>query len=191
LTDRVIADRYAQALVGLVSDLKELDRINSEIELISNLLEIDNSFRKFFLSPRILPGIKKELFQNVFKDRVSDDVLNLFLLIIDKHREGIFSELAKRFKTLADQIRGVETGTVITAVPIQDDEFQALENAVQKFSRRRITLIKEVDPGIIGGVVLWLGDHVIDGSIRYRLETIKRNLLEIKTHMPESSKDLS
>ena len=184
MTDRVVADRYAQALVGMVSNIEELDRIDNEIQAISDLLISDDTFRRFFLSPRVLPGVKKDLIKKIFSERVSSDVLNMILLIIDKHRENIVSEIARRFSELADELRGVESGTVITAIPMVDEDFKLLETTVQKFSKRRITLNQEVDPDLIGGIVLWLGDHVIDGSIKHRLETIRRDLLEIKTHMP-------
>ncbi|MFH1514680.1 MAG: ATP synthase F1 subunit delta [bacterium] len=185
MTDRVVADRYAQAIVGLVSDVKELDVIDAEINLISDLLEQDETFRRFFLSPRVLPRVKKEFIRKVFLGKISTNILNMLLLIIDKHREKIVPGISDRFSTLANELRGVESGTVITAVPLRDDEFEMLQKKVQKFSQREITLHREVDPSLIGGVVLWLGDHVIDGSIRFRLESIKRRLLEVKTHLPE------
>lgn len=183
MTDRVVASRYAQALVGLVSDLKELDRFDEDIEFIKDLLNKDDVFRKFFLSPRVLPKNKKDLIKNVFSDKLSPEVINMLLLIIDKHRENIIFEFAQRFDELSDELRGVETGKVITAVPIEDENFNLLEQKVQKFSGRKITLLREVDPAIIGGVILWLGNKVIDGSIRYRLETLKKDLLELKTSL--------
>lgn len=184
MTDSVVADRYAQALVGTISDLNELDRIDAEINLVGKLLETDVTFKRFFLSPRVPQSDKKALIRKVFSELICADVLHLIYLIIDKHRENITTKIAKRFSALADELKGVEAGTVITAVEMHDDEFKLLEAKVQKFSGRKITLEREVDPSLIGGIILWLGNHVIDGSIRYRLDCIRRDLLEVKTHLP-------
>jgi F-type H+-transporting ATPase subunit delta len=182
----VIADRYAQALVGMISDLKELDRIDAELTLFSNLFKTDDRFRRFFLSPRVLTEKKKEFIRLIFKDQFSKEVINLILLIIDKHRENLALDITQRFDNLADEVRGVESGTVITAVPLHKDDFTLLEDRIQIFSKRRITLVQKVDPSIIGGVVLWLGNHVVDGSIRYRLEMVRRDLLALKSHMTQT-----
>lgn len=182
MSNSVVADRYAQALVGMISDMSELDRIDSEINLISQIIETDDTFKRFFLSPRVPQADKKALMKSVFSDKISSDVLNLILLIIDKHRENIVTLIAKRFSALANNLRGVEAGTVITAVPMTDTEFKMLSATVQKFSGRKITLERKIDPSLIGGVVLWLGNHVIDGSISHRLDSIKRKLLEVKSH---------
>ena len=167
----------------MVSNLNELDRIDTEINLVGKLIETDDTFRRFFLSPRVPQSDKKALIKKVFSDLICSDVLNLILLIIDKHRENITAKIANRFSELAAELKGVEAGTVITAVKMHDDEFKLLEAKVQKFSGRKITLEREVDPSLIGGIVLWLGNHVIDGSIRYRLDSIRRDLLEVKTHL--------
>ena len=183
MTNSVVADRYAQALVGMISDLKELDKMDAEINFVGQVIETDDSFRRFFLSPRVPQADKKALVTSVFADKISSDLLHLILLIIDKHREKITSLIAKRFSALANELRGVQTGTVITAVPMNDVEFKMLEASVQKFSGRKITLERKIDPSLIGGVVLWLGNHVVDGSIQYKLDSIKSRLLEVKTHL--------
>ena len=151
--------------------------------LVSHIIQTDDSFRRFFLSPRVPQSDKKALIKKVFADRISNDVLNLILLIIDKHRENITTLIAKRFSDHANALRGVEAGTVITAVEMSESDFKMLQKKVQRFSGRNITLKREIDPALIGGIVLWLGNHVIDGSIRHRLDDIKRHLLKGKTHL--------
>ena len=185
MTDKIVADRYAKALVDTTTDLSQIDRLYRETAHVAQMIEKDESLRKFLLSPLVVPSVKKEIVKKAFEGSISKELMNLIFLIIDKHREAIITDVFTRFDQLAQELRGVETGTVISAVPINEDDFNLLEEKVQKFSRRRITLKREVDPSIIGGVVLWLGDHVIDGSVKNRLETIRRNLLELKPQLSE------
>jgi F-type H+-transporting ATPase subunit delta len=185
LASTIIAERYAHALIEMMANLAEIDRASNDLTSVIKIIESDDKFRKFFLSPRIMPASKKELVGKVLAGRVSKSVTNLIFIMIDKHRENIIFDVFEQFKHLANEIRGVETGTVITAVPMDDRDFKLLEEKVQRFSGRRVTLSSQVDPSIIGGVVLWLGNHVIDGSIRHRLDTIRRNLMELKPQLQQ------
>jgi len=183
LTNRIVAERYARALISTISSLAEIDRISNDLNQLVQIVQHDDVFRKFFLSPRVTPSTKKDLIRKTIGDRISKNVTNLVLILIDKHRENMLIDVLERFQVLADELRGVESGTVITAIPMDDRDFNLLEETVQRFSGRQITLKREIDQSLIGGVVLWLGNHVIDGSIRYRLETIRRRLMELKPQL--------
>lgn len=180
MTNKIVTDRYAQALIDTMTDLNQIDKLHHETNYVSQIIEKDESLRKILLSPRVIPSVKKDIIKKAFEGSISNILMNLIFLMIDKRRENLIVDVFKRFDQLAEEIRGVEAGTVITAIPMSDDDFQLLQEKVQKFSKRRITLQREIDPSIIGGVILWLGNHVIDGSVKNRLETIRRNLTELK-----------
>jgi len=166
-----------------MTSLAEIDRAGNDLRFIVKIVEGDDRFQKFFLSPRIMPSTKKELIGKILTGKVLKSVINLVYIMIDKHRENMLVDVFERFKQLADEIRGVESGTIITAVPMDERDFQLLEERIQRFSGRRVTLNREIDPSIIGGVVLWLGHHVIDGSIQHRLDVIRRRLLDLKPQL--------
>lgn len=106
-------------------------------------------------------------------------MLNLILLLIDKNRGGMVVDVANRFSQLADELRGVENGALTTAVPIPDELFQRLEAAVQRFSLHKIILDRKVDPSIVGGAIVKLGNLVIDGSIRHRLSRFREEMMKV------------
>ena len=179
----IVADRYAKALLTILGeDQTQLDQIDDELDMVGRLLVEDPRFADFLANPRITPGDKKAVVKKAFAAQLSPKTLNLMLLLIDKHRETDLLDIAARFSHLADLKRGVEKAEVISAVPLPADQLAKLTAEVQRFSRHNVQLIPTVDPDIIGGVILKLGDRVIDGSIRFRLQELRRTLQSATVH---------
>jgi F-type H+-transporting ATPase subunit delta len=164
-----IADRYARALLALASTTEELDLFDSQLEQIVELDEKDESLVRFLTHPKVEKLKKKDLVSKVLGPYLSRYVLSMVLLVIDKNRGHLLVDVAKRFNQIADEVRGVEKGTVISAIQLPDDLFQRLERKIQRFSDRNIILQQELDPAIIGGVIVKLGNHIFDGSVRAKL----------------------
>lgn len=180
---QIVADRYAQALMQLTGNqLPELNRLDDDLDALALLLEQQPKLAAFLENPHILPADKKGVIQRVFGERVHPWVLNLILLLIDKHRERELTGIAHRFSRLADERRGVEEAVVITAVPLPAGQLEKLTAQVQRFSRHEVKLVTQVDPSILGGVILRLGNRIIDGSVRHRLQELKRTLQATTVH---------
>jgi F-type H+-transporting ATPase subunit delta len=101
----------------------------------------------------------------------------LLYLLIDKNRAAWIAEIASRFSYFADKMRGVDRGRVISAVELSQDQKTKLEDVLDRHSEHDIALTYETDPGLIAGLVVKIGDHVIDGSAAHRLELFRRALL--------------
>lgn len=179
----IVGERYAQALLALAGpDSGELDRLDDDLDALGEILATTPSLGAFLENPRILTADKKALVTKVFGDRVSPRILNLMQILIDKHREKELAGIAMRFSQLADERRGVEEAEVITAVPLPAAKFEALTQQVQRFSTHNVRLVQTVDPAILGGVILRLGNRIIDGSVRSTLQDLKRTLQSAQVH---------
>ncbi len=179
MLDKVIADRYARALVGLAPTPDLLDKFDDELDAIVEFNRRDPSLVKFLAHPKVEATKKKELVRKALGQYLSPYVLNLILLMIDKKRGGLIVDVARRFSQLADEMRGVEIGMLTTAVPIPDEIFARLEAKIQRFSMHKIVLERHVEPAIIGGAIVKLGNLVLDGSIRHRLRRFREEMLKI------------
>lgn len=177
-----IADRYAKALLDLAPAIEELNLYDGQLDSIIALNAKDSSLVRFLAHPKVEKPKKKELVIKVLAPHLSKHVLSLILLLIDKNRGHLLIEVAKRFCQLADEMRGVQNGIVISAVPMPDDLFQRLEKRVQKFSNHHIVLERKVDPGLIGGVVVKLGNLIFDGSVHTRLVHIRDEMMRVNVH---------
>jgi len=164
-----IADRYAKALLELAPAIEELNLYNGQLDGLIAMDAKDPSLVRFLAHPKVEKPKKKELVMKVLAPHLSKHVLSLILLLIDKNRGYLLIEVAKRFSQIADEVRGVQNGIVISAIPMPDDLFQRLEKRVQKFSEQNIVLERRIDPELIGGVIVKLGNHIFDGSVHTRL----------------------
>ena len=102
--------------------------------------------------------------------------LNLARLLIAKGRTLEAREVADAFNRLADEHEGLAQAEITTAVPLQDDQVAAMEQRLGEALGKQITATAAVDSDIIGGVVLRIDDHLIDGSVRTRLRRLRQEL---------------
>ena len=165
-----IADRYTKALLELASSTEEVDLFANQLDRIVELDEKDKTLIRFLSHPKVDAVKKKDLVKKVLGPYLSRYVLSTILLMIDNKRGYLVIEAAKRFSQIADEVRGVEKGTVITAVRLPDDLFKRIDEDIQRFSERNIVLQQELDPSMIGGVIIKLGNHIYDGSVRAKLQ---------------------
>ena len=107
-------------------------------------------------------------------------LLNLALLLVHRDRTSLGPQVREAFQELLDARRGIAHAVVTTAVPISDSESRAVADKLSEISGARVVVQTQVDDAIIGGLVARIGDKLIDGSTRSRLESLKRRLEEAR-----------
>ncbi|KRT64709.1 MAG: ATP synthase F1 subunit delta, F-type H+-transporting ATPase subunit delta [Chloroflexi bacterium CSP1-4] len=107
---------------------------------------------------------------------ISRPVLNLVLLLLRRGRIDLLPRVAREFARLDDLRNGVVNATATSAAPLDPDEVRALTARLQRLTGGRVELTTNVDPSLLGGVVVRLGDRLIDGSVRGRLERLRSRL---------------
>jgi len=174
---KLIADRYAQAILQSCPDLETIETLNNELVLMRDTWNKSPETREFFMNPKIPPKIKARIISDALEKRISSYMLNLLILLIEKNRQDILPDIADRYTELTDRARGVEHAEIVVARPIPEDLEGRLLKAVQRFSTRDVEIALRIDPSIYGGVKIRLGDRVIDGSLRWRFEALRRAML--------------
>lgn len=174
---RVIADRYARAVLKSCPDLATIERVMNELDMVRNTYESIESFKNFLTDPKLPAMLKSRVLRTAMSGKISSNTLDLLLLLIQKHRQNIIPEIAVRYAELVDQVRGVEQAEIIVALPIPPELENRLREMVQRFSSRQVEISFLARPEILGGVIVRLGDRVIDGSLRRRFEDLRRAML--------------
>jgi len=167
-----LARRYVLPLFEVARDKNLLDTIAADLKLLGETLQSSAELRTFVDSPTIARSLKREVLSTLFKD-ASPFTLNFMRVAIDKKRSEIFILASKFFDELVSQHRGETHGIVQSAQPLDDASFAAIEKAVSSKFGTRVMLTKTVDPGLLGGVRIKVGNQVIDASIKGRLEKLK------------------
>jgi F-type H+-transporting ATPase subunit delta len=174
---KVVADRWARAVLQTCPDLATIERVKDELTVLGEAYTSSKETRSFLQNPKMPASIKNQILENALSKSMSPEVMRLLNLLLMKRRQNILPEIAERFSNLTDQFRGVEHAEITTAVSITPDLEKSLHDAVQRFSTRQVETSFRIDPLILGGVQIRLGDNVVDGSLRHRFEEIRRTML--------------
>ncbi len=168
--------RYAQAAFELALEKNELEKWQEALEKILEI-STDEEFMALLESPRLPFETKKELLLQRLGE-IHPLAMNLTLLLVHKGTLRLMGEIYRQYLSLLDAHRGVERAKVIAAVPLSDEERNSIAIGLGKLMERKVVVDHRVDPSIIGGFVARVGDLLIDGSIRQRLESLKKSLVE-------------
>lgn len=176
MAGEVAAKRHAQAVFEIAVETNELDKWRSDLELIAGVFG-DAELLPLLESPNIRFEDKAEVVVRNLSG-VGEKVLNLAKLIIQKRRVRIMPQLAVEYGMLMDRYQGIEHAVVTTASPIDAVMEANFKDQLAKITGSRIELSSKVDPDIIGGFVARVGDKVVDGSVRNRLQNLKQNIAQ-------------
>ena len=160
--------KYAKAIFEIAQEEGKL--VEYGIESVPQAIE-------FFSNPQVDPKLKKELLQKCFKKELSKDVYHFLLLLVDKHRFVLFPAIVDEYRALSNEARGILIADVTTATAASKKQQKAIADKLEQITGKKVELRLHEDKSLIGGVVVKIGDHRIDGSVAGRLETMKRKLL--------------
>jgi F-type H+-transporting ATPase subunit delta len=170
----VSAKRHAQAVFQIALEEKQLDRWLADLEKISAVLG-DADIAAVLASPRVRMDKKRDVLNRGLKG-MSPMAMNLALLLVEKNRLHLARSLAVEYRRLMNGYLGMELAEVTTAIPISAQEGESIGKGLAAISGKRVTVESSVDPAILGGFVAKLGDKLIDGSARTRLQELRKTI---------------
>lgn len=171
------AGRYARALFEAASDPDDrgVSAVARDLETVLALFAQPQVARVF--RHRLVPPAKKQaLIDEVLRGRVHPLVQNLIRLLVDKGREDILSDIAAAYKRLVEAAHGVAGVEIRTAADLGADGYSALQRKLSAILGHPVRLHPRVDPELLGGVILKIGDTLYDASVKRRLERLHRLL---------------
>jgi F-type H+-transporting ATPase subunit delta len=168
--------RYAQAAFELAFEKNELEGWQEDLAKIAALTE-DEELMALLQNPRLSFQAKKDFLQERL-GKIHPLAFNLALLLVSKERLNVSGDILRQYKGLLDAHQGIERARVTTAFPLGDEEREAISRRLGKIVDRKVVVEAQVDSSIIGGFIARIGDKLIDGSIRQKLETLRKNLAE-------------
>jgi F-type H+-transporting ATPase subunit delta len=174
-----IAKRYAKALIEIAEEMNKLDKITKDVQFIDSLIKDSRELQLFLKSPIIKEDKKKEILKEIFSDsRVDPVTLKFILLLVEKNREDLLHDIVRTYRQLYDEKMGIVTAEITTAVEISDSEKKKIEKKILELTRaNKVNPIYKVDPSIIGGVIIRIGDTVYDASIRRKIQLLREQLV--------------
>ncbi len=175
-----VATRYARALVDLATRPGEAvapERVLEELALFEEALRVSPALRNVLLSPAVPAPQKRSLVSRLVRQLGLSDLVRRFLLVVtDRRRMGLLGEIREAAEQTLDERMGVVRVEVTSARELTPAQREALENGLARVTGLRPRTSFRIEPELIGGAVARIGSTIYDGSVRGRLEALKRRL---------------
>jgi len=177
-----VARRYAAALFRTAKKTEQVDRILDDLKAIADFLRKDPSLKNFLEAPQILDQYKRGLLTTAFKDLISEALFSFLVVVLDKHRIAHLQAMAKEYERLVKEDQGILQARVITTRALDPIFRGRLKEELEKNTGKKIEMLPKIDPQIIGGMIVILGNKIIDRSIRHQLDELKEEMLALRVH---------
>ena len=172
----VVAKRYAKALFQLAQQKGLVAETETQLKLIVNVVEGNADFRAFLTAPNITLETKKQMLIQAFGAEVSQIVLNLVGILIERGREGEMAAVLAAYLQVAGEVLGRADAHVISSQPMTDIEQSKLAEKFGALLGKTIRVTNSVNPDLLGGLTVRIGDTLYDGSLRGKLERLDKSL---------------
>ena len=169
------ARRYAQAVFAIALEQGEPDRWLDDLALLSDAMANDD-FANFLDAPQPTLSQKINLIEETLGDSVSRLALNLISLLASRNSARLAPSITESYQEMLDEHNGIERAEIVSAVTLSGEQQQRIETMLKDIVGKNITATSRVEPHILGGFVARVGDKVIDGSTRTRLDDLRRQL---------------
>jgi len=170
-----IARVYAEALFDVAKEKDKLDEVRSEIADFADALEEDQEMQVFFFSPTFSSEEKREGLEKAISG-ATEEFRNFLDLLIEKHRMAVLFRIRRSFEKMwRAENRKIDV-TVTSAIELDPEIAKRIGKAIEEQTGQSVELTSRVDDAILGGLVLQVGNMVLDASIRNRLEKLRKSV---------------
>lgn len=170
--------RYAKAVMELSLEKEKVQAVESDMRSVSSVLEENLNLRDVLTSPVLRTSDKQSVLNEIFSgaDALTKE---LFMLLGENKRVGLLGEIARQFIQLYEKMQGQDIAQVTTAVPLTPELETKILNQLMRITGKEVTVVNQVDPSLIGGFILRVGDLEYNASVSGTLANLKRDLIHI------------
>ena len=172
--DTVVAKRYAKALFELASEGGVVSDVEAQLKLIADALKQDEEIGKFLSLPNVDPAAKLAVLKSAFGERISALVLNTLKLIITRGRQSIIENVYEAYIKIAGDVLGQAHATVYSARQLSEAELAGILVEFGSITGKKIIAQQSVDPSLLGGIQVRIGDRLYDGSLSGKLDRLEK-----------------
>ena len=177
MREPTIAKNYAETLLELAQRQGELRSWGDMLDSIAEAMESDKRLRMFLESPRVSAQKKNEVLQKAYGAQLPRNFLRFLQALVNNRRQMLIPEIAHAYHDLVDQVEGRVHASVTVAREADDADRDLIVNQLSRVLGKQVVPHFHVNPSILGGVIVRVGDTVLDGSVRRRLATLRSRML--------------
>jgi F-type H+-transporting ATPase subunit delta len=172
-----VARVYSEALFGVAAGKNAVEDTSRELEAFLKLVRDNRDVEVFLTTPVLEPSVKVAKLRQALEGRASDSVTDFLCLLVEKRRMPALESIVAAFRDQADLHANRVRIAVRTARPLSDGMHREIEDALRAALAKEVVVDAEVEPALLGGAVVSVGDKLYDGSIRKRLSAFRKQIM--------------
>lgn len=178
MRDTTVAGRYARALFIVTEKRGETVPALDDLRAMQQLLAPGTPVGALFVTPQVKLADKREALKRVLEGKALNSVVMFVDLLLRKKRLRELGMITLEFEALVENKQGIQRAHLVSAVPLLPAEIDRARTELEQLTSSHILLTTEIDPALLGGVLVHIGDRVIDRTVKTLLERIEQQLLE-------------
>lgn len=175
----LVSKTYSEAIFEVALEEGRLAELQQDFEFVGSALKSHPEFFEIIKTPKINITEKKAVLQETFGGHISQTLLNFLKIIIDKNRGTDILDIKRDFDARVDEHHGVVKATVESVVPLTENQLADLTKKMVAMTGKKVDVTTVINPELLGGLVIKLGDRIIDGSVKFKLQGMLEGLTQI------------
>jgi len=172
-----LAVLYARSLFEVAREQGRLEELREQLGQFAEALEEHRELSVFFFTPYFSTKEKQDGLRRVL-DGADDSLLNFLSLLIEKHRMPVIFRIRQQYERMWQRENRMLPVEITSAIELDTDTTETLVRRIGERDERKVALVTRVDPEILGGIVVRVGNSILDASIRTRLEQLRRHVAQ-------------
>ena len=177
---KLVLRPYATALFEIAEEQDEIKAFSEQVNVVIEVIEQNPDYMELLLHPKITLDQKIELIETVFKDKIADEITGTLTIILRKGRQGVLLDILAEFLEMVSSHLGIVKAMVTSAVELNNQQLEQIKIKIQSTTDKDVELHAEVDKALIGGMIIRVGDNVVDASTLGRIREIKEGLMNLQ-----------
>ncbi len=174
----LVSRRYSTALFDLAVESNSVDTLYAEASSLVKTLKNETDFLKVINHPEVTLEQKEELFNTIFKGKISETFFGLFNVVLHKNREEELIAILDAFIAKCEELKGIVEATVVSARALTDIQVNKIKEKLSQNLNKEVRVRTAIDKNLIGGMVIYVDGRELDSSVKTYLEEQRKNLLQ-------------
>lgn len=173
---KLVGNRYAQSLFEAGLEVEKIEEFYRDLNELGKILTQEETLFELLQHPRISKREKKQVLSNIFKGKISQELLNFLYILVDKRREIFLFEIIEEFNKAYNKHNNIVNVEAVTAVSMDEKAIERLKSKLEEKLNKNIILVNTVDTSVIGGVLLKVDGRFVDTTLASQLEVMERSI---------------
>lgn len=174
----IVTDKYSTAIFELAQEGNILEEMETDLSYVKDVMDTQPELGTLLLYPALETQAKCDVLTKIFGQAISTLALNFLLVMVNRGRMRYIVSTIKQFIIKAREARGIFAATVTVSEPMPDEIYSSLADKLKAVTGKQYIFDIKVDPTIVGGIIIQIGDTRIDASVTRRLDDLKKYLLK-------------